>query len=194
MSDTCCHNLKLGVLRAFCAPPLGDESGSSCRGGSPWSLLYTCPSAAWLCFLALQLQVQLQAESRVLVSHRGQGGPGILTRHTSRGERTLNGQSGPSTGQSQDGHPGAGQGPGVPHWASCQPWCSRTLGEAGGSQCCQEALGTAAVTTGVASLVLIAEPETGPGIYSSGLRRNKAVRPKEFRQRLKKLGQRSQKK
>ena len=107
-------------------------------GESPWSLLDTCPSAAWLCILALRLRVQLQAESRVLVSHRGQGGPGILTRHTSRGERMRNGQSGPSTGQSQGGRPGAGQGPGVPHWASCQPWCSWTLGEAGGSRCRQE--------------------------------------------------------
>ena len=55
----------------------------------------------------------------------------------------------------------------------------------------RRALGTTAVTTGMASLVLITEPETGPGIYSSGLCRNKAVRPKEFRQRLKTLGQRS---
>lgn len=97
MSGTCFQS-EAGVLEGILrAPTGGAESGSLCQGG-PWSLLYTCPSAAWLCFLALRLQVQLQAESRVLVSHRRPGGPGILTRHTSRGERTLNGQSGPSTG------------------------------------------------------------------------------------------------
>ena len=52
MPDTCCHNLKLGAVRASCVPPLGNESGSSlCVGSLPGASLTPVPprpgSVSW---------------------------------------------------------------------------------------------------------------------------------------------------
>lgn len=157
-------------------PPLGEESGSSCLVSLEPPLHLSLRHLALYPVLVANHSRGCNYVLRAVSpsESRGWGWPWDSDKGTQAGVRVhLIACLARALASQRDGRPGAGQGPGAPCWASCQPWCSwERLGR---PSTARRALGTAAFTTRTVSLVLITEPEIGPRIYDSGPDRSKAI-------------------